>query len=147
MIEFETSAHQENYEKVKTWLKEIFGECLIEQDSSPGFAVRSGSSLMQVYVKAWGDDDATISCLSVVVTGAEITPELTRHLLLQNAKIRFGAFSIDSDDDILFDHSIIGSSCSKQELKLILLGMLGIADEVDDEIVSRWGGQRAKDVN
>ena len=147
MIDFETEAQKECYEKVKTWLKEIFGECLIERSSSPGFVVKSGSSLMHVFVKAWDDDDAIIGCVSVVVSGAEITPELTRYLLLQNSKYRFGAFSIDSDDDIIFDHSIIGSSCSKQELKLILLGMMGTVDDMDDEIVSRWGGQRAKDVN
>lgn len=145
MIEFETDAQKECYEKVEIWLKEIFGECLMERESSPGFAVKSGSALMHVHVKAWSDDDAIISCLSLVVSGAEITPELMRHLLLQNSKYRFGAFSVDSDDDILFDHSIIGSSCSKQELKFILLGMMGSVDDMDDEIVSRWGGQRAKD--
>lgn len=146
MIDFETEPQRECYEKVKTWLKEIFGECLLERESSPGFAIRSGSSLMQIFIRAWGEDDATISCLSVVVSGAEITPELTRHLLLQNSKYRFGAFSIDSDDDILFDHTIIGSSCSKLELKMIALAMMNTVDEVDDEIVSRWGGQRYKDV-
>jgi hypothetical protein len=93
----------------------------------------------------WGDDDATVQTWSYLVTGAELTPDLMRYLLEKNEQLRFGAFGMDSDGDILFSHTIVGSSCEKTSLKASVMAVVMISDKYDDEIVARWGGQRALD--
>ncbi|MCS6860786.1 MAG: YbjN domain-containing protein [Abditibacteriales bacterium] len=142
-MEFETQAQRACYEKVLPWMKELFGEFAIARDDIPAIGVFVGSAVAQVVVYPWGDDDAVLCTRAYVVTGAELTPDLMYFLLRENADMRFGAFGVDSDDDIFFEHTIVGSTCDKNELKASVMTVVMIADHYDDQIVARWGGQRA----
>jgi hypothetical protein len=144
-MEFQTEAQKTCYEKISPWLREIFGEMVLMREDAPGFAIPVGSAFGEIIVFPWGDDDSTICTRAYVVAGAEITPELTRYLLARNIELRFGAFGVDEDDDIVFEHSIVGSTCDKNELKASVLAVVMTADRFDDEIVARWGGQRRLD--
>jgi hypothetical protein len=57
----------------------------------------------------------------------------------------FGAFGLDVNGDIIFEHSIVGSTCDKKELESSVRAVLEIADKYDDKIVAEWGGMRALD--
>jgi hypothetical protein len=59
--------------------------------------------------------------------------------------MRFGAFGLDSDNDVFFEHSIVGSTSDKVELKASVMAVVMTADRYDDQISSRWGGTRAVD--
>jgi hypothetical protein len=144
-IQFQSDAQRECYHKIKPWMKEIFGAFTIERKDYPLLGGRIGSAFVQTGVHPWGDDDSTVTTRSYVVTGAELTPELMHYLLLKNHEMRFGAFAVDPDGDILFEHSIVGSTCDQRELHTSVMAVLSVADQHDDEIVSRWGGQRAID--
>lgn len=144
-MEFKTSAQQEVYEKILPWVKEIFGEFVHLRDDSPAFSVRVGTAIAQIGVYPWGEDDATITTRSYVITGAEITPDLMDYLLHQNDRMRFGAFGLDDEQDIFFEHTIVGSTCDKEELKASAMAIILTADQYDDTISSRWGGQSAQD--
>jgi hypothetical protein len=104
-----------------------------------------GSALVEVLVFPWDGDDAIINTRSYVVVGAELKPDLMRYLLEENAKMIFGAFGISPDSEILFEHSIVGSTCDMKELEASVKAVMEIADEYDDKIVDRWGGKRALD--
>jgi hypothetical protein len=145
-MQFESDAQRTVYEKVVQWLREIFGELATPREDIPGIWVHlpATSAWAQVTVMPWGDD-ATVMTRSYVVTGAELTPELLRHLLNQNTTMMFGAFGVDNDGDITFDHTIVGSTCDKEELRASVLAVVLTADKVDDELTQRWGGQRALD--
>jgi len=140
-MQFETTAQQTCYEKVSTWMHELFGEMVIVNEERPLFWLRSGSAYVRVNVYAWGTDDAAIMARAYVVYGAEITPELMRYLLQENTTRWFCAFGIDQDGDITFDHTIVGSTCEKLELRTTVLTVAQTADQYDDEIVRRFGGQ------
>ncbi len=144
-MEFKTAAQKACYEKVGPWVKELFGAFSMAREDAPVFAVMSGSAIAYVSVAPWGDDDATITVRAYVVTGAEPTQDLMHYLLQKNDTMRFGAFGMDEDDDIFFEHTIVGSSCDKDELKASVMAVLMTADRFDDEIVARWGGQLAFD--
>ncbi len=144
-MEFQTDAHKQVYEKIAPWIKELFGTFSFAREDVPSFGLAVGSAFVQVGVIPWGDDDATITTRSYVVTGAEITPDLMHFLLRENDKMRFGAFGIDQDGDIFFEHTIVGSSCDKEELKSSILAVVYTADQYDDQIIQKWGGQRAVD--
>lgn len=144
-MDFETDAQRDCYERIKPWLKDLFGPSVFERDDRPVLAVLHGSAFAQVGVFPWGDEDAIITTRSYVVTGAELSAELMHYLLNENEGMHFGAFGVDLDGDILFEHSIVGSTCDKKELEASVAAVLKTADEYDDRIVARWGGQRALD--
>jgi len=144
-MEFRTEPQKACYEKIAPWISEVFGEFVMAHEDRPVFGVHIGSALTIVSVDPWGDDDAVITTRSYVVTQIELTPDLLRFLLEQNDRMRFGAFGIDGDGDVFFEHAIVGSSCDKNELKASTIAVAVTADKYDDEIRSRWGGQRAVD--
>lgn len=144
-MEFKTEAQRASYERIARWMKELFGEFAEHDSGAPMFSIVVGSALTQVFVSAWNDDDAVITVRSYVVSDVEVTNELAIFLLEQNSRMRFGAFGLDEDHDIFFQHNIVGSTCDKNELKASVLAVANTADDFDDEIVSRFGGLRAVD--
>jgi len=144
-MEFRSAAQKACYEKIVPWMKELFGEFVMLRNDAPAMAVVIGSAIAQVGVIPWGNDDATINTRAYVVTGAEATPELMHYLLRETDNMRFGGFGLDSDDDVFFEHAIVGSTCDKPELKASVMAVVVTADQYDDKIVARWGGQRALD--
>jgi hypothetical protein len=144
-LKFETTAQEACYEKVTTWMLEIFGKCPCARQDIPGLGMFMGSALVEVLIFPWDGDDAIINTRSHVVTGAELKPDLMRYLLEENAKMVFGAFGISPDSEILFEHSIVGSTCDMKELEASVKAVMEIADDYDDKIVDRWGGKRALD--
>ncbi|MEB3885820.1 YbjN domain-containing protein [Lyngbya sp. CCY1209] len=144
-MQFQTVMQEACYEKVITWMRELYGKFPCARQDVPGLALFMGSALVEVFVFPWGKDDAIINTRSYVVTGTELTPDLMRFLLRENSNMRFGAFGIDEQGDVLFEHTIVGSTCDKVELEASVNAVLEIADDYDDKIVERWGGMRALD--
>ncbi|HOG48809.1 MAG TPA: YbjN domain-containing protein [Anaerolineae bacterium] len=144
-MEFKTQAQQACYQKIAPWIREIFGEFARARDDRPVFGVVIGTSFTAIAVYPWGEDDSVITTRSYVVTKVELTPDLMRFLLEQNDRMRFGAFGIDSDGDIFFEHAIVGSTCDKNELQASAIAVAMTSDQYDEQITSRWGGQRACD--
>ena len=132
-------------ERVGVWLSELFGAAATPRKDGAGYDVRFGSARVEVTVSPLGDAEAVIVARAPVVTGADVTAELMRHLLERNCEARFGAFGVTRGGDIEFRHSIIGSACQKEELKASVQYVMLTADLADDEIVKKWGGRRASD--
>jgi hypothetical protein len=144
-MKFQTAMQEACYEKVATWMQELYGKFPCARNDVPGLALFMGSALVEVFVFPWNQDDAVINTRSYVVTGAELTPDLMRFLLRENNNMRFGAFGVDEQGDIVFEHTIVGSTCDQPELEASVNAVLAIADDYDDKIVERWGGKRALD--
>jgi len=149
-MQFKTDAQRAVYEKVAAWLKDAFGPTVQARREAPVFDVGinlalGGSALAHVAVHPWGDDDATVTVRAYVVTDVEPTPELMHFLLRENDTMRYGAFGLDKDDDIFFEHALVGSTLDKEELMASVMAVLNTADRYDDEIRQRWGGRRALD--
>jgi hypothetical protein len=144
-MQFQTAAQEDCYNKIALWMREIFGKFPCARQDVPGLGLFMGSALVEVLIFPWGDDDATINTRSYVVTDIERKPDLMRFLLEENAKMIFGAFGLDVNGDIIFEHSIVGSTCDKKELESSVRAVLEIADKYDDKIVAEWGGMRALD--
>jgi hypothetical protein len=144
-VDFKSPAQQQVYEKIKPWIKEIFGDFAQVREDIPAFGVFVGSALAQVHVQPWRQDDAVVTVRSYVVTGVEVRPDLCEYLIRENDNVLFGAFSLDKDNDIAFTHVIVGSSADRGELKASVMAVVTTADKYDDEIVRKWGGRRALD--
>jgi len=144
-MQFETDSQKECFEKIQGWITELFGGSVLRNPDRPVLGVLEGSAFAQVGVFPWGDQDATITTRAWVVTGAELSEELLSFLLRENGGMHFGAFGIDDEGDIFFEHSIVGSTCDQKELEASVIAVLRTADDYDDRIVTRWGGKRALD--
>ena len=143
---FETSAQEECYRRVTDWLERV--RYRIEADpDEPVLTVRAGSSVVRLRVYPWGKADATIRIRAQVVIGAPLDPELTEFLLRENARLQFGGFGLDGDGDIVFEHSLVGSTCDVDEILSALAAVSMAADAYDNRIVERWGGRRAIDLD
>jgi hypothetical protein len=144
-MEFETEAQRECYERIAPWVKDLFGGSVLRKPDRPVLGVMQGSAFAQVGVFPWGPNDAIITTRSYVVTGIRLTAELMHFLLTENAAMNFGGFGIDEDGDIIFEYSIVGSTCDQKELESAVVAVARTADDYDDKIVDRWGGERALD--
>ncbi|MEI6451806.1 MAG: YbjN domain-containing protein [Actinomycetes bacterium] len=144
-MEFQTEAHRVGYERCLGLAKEVFGESIIIMDDRPGFAFVSGTTLVTAIVGPWGTDGATLQAYAPVVTGAEMNLELAMFLLNENDDMRYGAFSVHKDGTIYFNYNVVAGTIDKDEFKAAILGVVATADQYDDRIVAKWGGQTIKD--
>ena len=69
-------------------------------------------------------------------------PSLMLYLLRENYEVTCGGFGIDEEDDVFFEHSIVGSTCGKGELANSVAAVSFFADKYDDEIQRLWGGKK-----
>ncbi len=144
-MQFDNKAHEDIYKKAQEWMKELFGTFVVALPDVPVFVFEQGDTLAQITVASWGSDDATITVRSWVVHDVEATPDLMHYLLRENDKFRFGAFGLDSEDDVFFEHTIVGSTCDPEELKASVFAVTGTSDRYDDEIIAKYGGMKSID--
>ena len=131
-------------EKVQKYLDKIFPDHLSFGNGS--FTITRGSSQVMIIVRPFTNNETSVECISQVVTGAKITPELMQFLLRKNAELHFGAFGLYFDNTITFSHAIAGTHLDENELTTTLNAVAIIADHYDDKIVELAGGKRANDL-
>jgi hypothetical protein len=112
------------------------------------FTVKQGSTFVMISVVAWGKDKALVRCVAQLVKGVRMDGDLARQLLELNAHLRFGAFAYDPEGElVLFLHSILGgATLDPEELIATLRDVAVIADEYDDRIIKKYGGQTMRDL-
>jgi hypothetical protein len=112
------------------------------------YTVKQGSSFVLINIVPWGEDKALVRCFAQLVGGVTLDPKLAQQLLELNAHLRFGAFAYEPDGRIiLFLHSILGgATLDPEELLATVRDVAVIADEYDDKIAARFGGQTMKDM-
>jgi len=144
-MDFQTETQKSVYDKVAKILQDEFGKTAQARDDNPSFVLRNGSAYVQVTIIPINDKFTTVRAHSWVVTGVENTPELLQFLLKENLNMRFGAFGVDDVGDVCFTHAILGETLETPALMYTLMGVASVADDYDDKIVQRFGGQRAVD--
>ena len=144
-MEFKTPAHAACYEKIAPWMQELFESTVVQYNNDTLFVTRFGSAVAYTRVEPWGEDKSIVLTRACLVTHVEVSAELTHYLLRENDNLYFGRFGLDSENNIIFEDSLVGSTCDREELKTSVTAVLQFADEYDDKIVARWGGQRAVD--
>ena len=144
-MEFKTPGQREVYDRILPWMHDLFGESLVLFEDEPLFIINLGSAVASTRVVPWHQDETLITTRAYVVSNIHITPELSYYLMRENNCIYFGRFAYDAENDIVFEHSLVGETCQRNELSHSVTTVIRIADSYDDEIVARWGGKRALD--
>jgi len=112
------------------------------------YVVKQGSAFVMINVVPMEEERAMVRCVAQLVRGAELNRELAVELLSLNGHLRFGAFAYDPDGPlVLFIHSILGGeTLDPDELLATVSDVALIADEYDDKIVRKYGGQTMRDL-
>jgi hypothetical protein len=112
------------------------------------YVIKQGSAYVMISVVPWGDNKAMVRCAAQLVKGIDVDGPLAKQLLELNGHLRFGAFAFDPAEQIvLFTHTILGgTTLDPEELMATLRDVALIADEYDDKLVKKYGGQRMVDL-
>ncbi len=112
------------------------------------YVVKQGSSYVMINVVPWGTERSIVRCVAQLVKGVRMEAALALQLLRLNSVLRFGAFAYVKDGElVLFLHSILGGdTLDPAELVATIRDVALIADDWDDKIIERFGGQRMQDL-
>ena len=112
------------------------------------YVVKQGSSMVMINVLPWNPDRAVVRCVAQLVKGVTMEVPLALRLLEMNANLRFGAFAyVPAGDVIIFSHTLLGgATLDEEEITTTVRDVAIIADEYDDRIAARYGGQTMQDL-
>src|SRR4030095_10551670 len=147
-MEFKTDAHKRVYDQARGYLHPLFGERNVK-GMDDTFVLQEGSTF--VYVRAFpiGAKKAGVEVFAYVVVDVEVTEQLMRYLLTYNLRLILGAFGLARGEGdkgtVLLTHSILGDSMDSEELYGSVSAIARVADDLDEQIVTAFGGQTALD--
>lgn len=112
------------------------------------YVIKQGSAYVMINVVPWGAHRAMVRCTAQLVKGVTLSGALASQLLELNAHLRFGAFGWEAaEETILFTHTILGgTTLDPEELVATLSDVALIADDYDDRLMAKYGGQRMLDL-
>src|SRR5437763_15057323 len=90
---FHTQCQEEVYRQVKSYLDELVDEHFDDADHCD-FYLKYGSTVLEISIEPYQEDDAVIEVLAFCVQGVEPSFELMQELLRVNAEVPLGAFSL-----------------------------------------------------
>lgn len=139
--QFHTQCQEEVYRQVKTYLDELVEEHS-DDASHCDFYLKYGSTVLEISIEPYEDDDAVIEVLAFCVQGVEASFELMQELLHLNSEVPLGAFSL-VDHDIFYSHSFLGRRLRPEQLIASLDSVASISDLYDEKLVAKYGGETA----
>jgi hypothetical protein len=139
--QFHTECQEEVYRQVKSYLDELVDEHFDDAEHCD-FYLKYGSTVLEISIHPYQEDDAVIEILAFCVQGVEPSFEMMQELLRLNSEVVLGAFSMVGKD-IFFSHSFLGRRLSPEQLIASLDIVANVSDEYDEQIVAAFGGETA----
>ena len=139
--EFHSQCQEEVYRQVKSYLDELVDEHSDDAEHCD-FYLKYGSTVLEISIEPYEEDDAVIEVLAFCVQGVEPSFELATELLRLNSEVPLGAFSMVGND-IFYSHSFLGRRLRPEQLIASLDSVASISDDYDEHLVSRYGGETA----
>ncbi len=138
---FHTACQEEVYRQVKSYLDELVDEHFDDAEHCD-FYLKYGSTVLEISIDPYEEDDAVIEVLAFCVQGVEPSFEMTRELLRLNSQVPLGAFSMVGTD-IYFSHSFLGRRMRPEQFIASLDNVASVSDLYDDKLVAQYGGETA----
>lgn len=147
-MEFKTEAHKKAHEKTRDYLHTLFGEVNVKLMDDT-LVLQEGSTFVYVRTFPIGEKKSGVEVFSYVVVDVDVTEQLMRYLLTYNLRLILGAFGLARGEGgkgtVLLTHTILGDSMDREELYGSVSAIARVADDLDDQIVTAFGGQTALD--
>ena len=111
------------------------------------FVIKQGSSRVMIRVHPW-KDHAVIRLAAQLVKGVNMETPLALELLELNAVLRFGSFAyVPAGAAVILCYTLVDRElASREEFLETIRDFAFVADEYDDRIASRYGGQTMEDL-
>ena len=138
---FHTSCQEEVYRQVKQYLDELVDEHFDDAEHCD-FYLKYGSTVLEISIDPYEEDDAVIEVLAFCVQGVEPSFEMMTELLRLNSEVPLGAFSLVGHD-IFYSHSFLGRRLRPEQLIASLDSVASISDLYDERLVGKYGGETA----
>jgi hypothetical protein len=138
---FHTRCQEEVYRQVKSYLDELVDEHFDDAEHCD-FYLKYGSTVLEISIDPYEEDDAVIEVLAFCVQGVEPSFEMMQDLLQLNSQVPLGAFSL-LGKDIFYSHSFLGRRMRPEQFIASLDSVASISDEYDEKLVARYGGETA----
>lgn len=128
--------------KVQRMLTDEFGTIQVDKDGD--FTLRHESA--RVFVRCLGWHDKTIvRVFSPFLHGIPASAELFKYAATESWV--FGHVSVNEDPgsgelELSYSHTLLGDYLDAEELKTAVLAVIFTANEIDDELQAKYGGQR-----
>ncbi len=139
--QFHSQCQEEVYRQVKSYLDELVDEHSDDAEHCD-FYLKYGSTVLEISIEPYEEDDAVIEVLAFCVQGVEPSFELMQELLRLNSEVPLGAFSMVGTD-IFYSHAFLGRRLRGEQLIASLDSVASISDDYDEHLVSRYGGETA----
>lgn len=139
--QFHTQCQEEVYRQVKSYLDELVDEHFDDAEHCD-FYLKYGSTVLEISIDPYEEDDAVIEILAFCVQGVEAGFDLMQELLRLNAEVPLGAFSMVGND-IFYSHSFLGRRVRPEQLIASLDSVASISDLYDERLVAKYGGETA----
>jgi hypothetical protein len=112
------------------------------------YVIKQGTTLLMVTVHPWRQTHAVVRLVAQLVKGVSMETQLALELLEINAILRFGAFAyVPAGDVILFCHTMADRELSdEEEFMETIRDFAIVADDYDDRITARFGGQTMQEL-
>src|SRR5437763_13514989 len=130
---FNTACQEEVYRQVKSYLDELVDEHFDDAEHCD-FYLKYGSTVLEISIDPYQEDDAVIEVLAFCVQGVEPSFELMQELLRVNAEVPLGAFSMQGES-VFFSHSFLGRRLRPAQLIPSLATGATVSDNSHDKPV------------
>ena len=131
---------------VRNLIKAEFGS--VSEDSAGDFYIRNNSSVTFVTFGDWTHGDENVGVVEVWATVVAGLPEINKDLAVElttTMQRRFCSWYFIKNDDGTYNlnlgASLIGSTVDQAELATAVLVVAYNADDLDDQIVAKYGGR------
>jgi hypothetical protein len=148
----ESVAILETREKIRKWLTEELGPVETLPDGSLSF--RWGSAQVFIDVETLSDeleDETVVRVVAPLLFNVPPSPELYEWVARAMNNYRFGAFVVVDDEEapgnlrLLHTVALLGTKIDLEEFKMAWIASASTADDVDDELQAKFGGEKFYD--
>jgi hypothetical protein len=140
-MQFENDSHREAFETVREYVDDLIDEPYLDEDTGH-FYGRFGSTVLEISVDPYGPEEIVVKVMAYCVQGAQVEESLRTGLLELNHTLQMGSFSLVGSD-VFFSHSLFGRSLEPRNFLNAIAAVATVADDYDDRIVARYGGETA----
>jgi hypothetical protein len=139
--------------KVQRLLTGPMGLKIQLQGDTIGVVFTDSSTQVHIRILDWGkskdgEPRSLVRVSSPILRGVTPTPALYEYLAREAPRLYFGSIAVWDDEEekgklaLTLGHTLLGDYLDEEELKAALFGVLGSADDLDDQLQKRFGGKR-----
>ena len=140
-------ADSERVAELRTLIKKYLDELGLKYltDSDNDFLVPFGDGVrIHLVPREFGEDMTVVQVIAPTNLDVPVTGELAMFVATETAKFVFGRLALYPEQKAVgFEESLLGTFLNRAELQVAIGVAAAMADKYDDEIMQRFGGQKA----